>query len=135
MKHLEVKDKNIQFHYSEDLHDLLARVQEEYDWMKESKKEMYNIMQEWDKDAEIQKAKDEVRQLRKNALLILSDKEKEEETEFRNWHWKHCAEPLHSKTKGNTYIYEISGTGLGAIIKITCPICGQTKDITDIESW
>lgn len=26
-------------------------------------------------------------------------------------------------------------TGIGAIIKIKCPICGQVEDITDVGSW
>ena len=65
----------------------------------------------------------------------MSDKEIEAERNFRYRHYEKCARPLKDKSVGNTYIYELSGTGLGTIIKITCPICGQTEDITDIDSW
>ena len=92
-------------------------------------------MQEWNKDTEIQKYKETVKYIRNHSLFIMSDKEFKADKEFREQHYKMCAEPLHSKTAGNTYIYELTGTGLGTCITITCPICGQSKDITDTDSW
>ena len=65
----------------------------------------------------------------------MSDKEIEAERNFRYRHYEKCALPLNNKSAGNTYIYELTGTGLGTCIKITCPICGQSEDITDIDSW
>jgi len=54
---------------------------------------------------------------------------------FRKEHYEKCALPKRSKAVGNTYIYEITGTGLGPIIKITCPICNKSLDVTDTDSW
>ena len=65
----------------------------------------------------------------------LSDKELERLENFRERHYKKCAEPLHSKNVGNTYIYDLIGTGIGTIIKVTCPLCGESEDITDTSSW
>ena len=72
---------------------------------------------------------------RHHSLLQLSDNEVKAIKDFRDKHYKKCAEPLHSKAAGNTYIYELTGTGLGTCIKITCPICGETEDVTDTDSW
>ena len=91
-------------------------------------------LEEYNKDSEIQKYKAEIQELRARSLLLMSNKEAEAERDFRNRHCQ-CALRLKSKTVGNTYIYELSGTGLGTCIKITCPICGQSEDITDIDSW
>lgn len=68
---------------------------------------------------------------RKHSLCHLSDKELERLKNFQERHYKKCAEPLHSKNAGNTYIYEF----IGAIIKVTCPLCGESEDITDTSSW
>lgn len=91
-------------------------------------------LEEYNKDSEIQKYKAEIQELRARSLLLMSNKEVEAERDFRTRHCQ-CARLLKSKTIGNTYIYELSGTGLGTCIKITCPICGQSEDITDIDSW
>ena len=91
--------------------------------------------EEYNKDSEIQKYKDKVDKLYSHSLLLMSDKEAEAERDFRSRHYEKCALPLNSKSAGSTYIYELTGTGLGTIIKITCPICGQSEDITDIDSW
>lgn len=92
-------------------------------------------LEEYNKDSEIQKYKNIVDELYSRSLLFMSDKEAEAERDFRSRHYKKCALPLKSKAAGNTYIYELTGTGLGTCIKITCPICGQSEDITDIDSW
>jgi len=41
----------------------------------------------------------------------------------------------HTRASGNTYIYTLTGTGIGACIKVKCPVCGEEEDITDISSW
>ena len=62
------------------------------------------------------------------SLCNLTDKEDERINKFRNKHYKKCG-------NGNKYLYELTGTGIGTIIKITCPICGKQKDVTDSDSW
>lgn len=89
----------------------------------------------WNKDEEIRKYRDEAEDARRHSLISMSDKEMEANKAFRKKHYESCAKPMHSKAVGNTYIYEITGTGIGTIIKITCPLCGESEDITDTDSW
>lgn len=96
---------------------------------------MRQTLDEWRKDDEIQELKEVNNSIMRHSLLQMTDKEVEAERAFRKKHWEKCAEKFHSKAKGNTYIYELTGTELGTIIKITCPLCGETEDITDEESW
>ena len=111
-----------------------------YDDLLKENEMLQEKLNNFNKDEEIQKAKDLVEYTRKHSLLQLSDKEVNREKAFRTKHYeKHIlkidGEPMPMKINGNTYIYELTGTGLGIIIKITCPICGESEDITDTESW
>ena len=41
-----------------------------------------------------------------------------------------------SKANGGRRPYLIpTGTGVGVILKVVCPICGESEDITDTEVW
>ena len=106
-----------------------------YEVLEEKASYYQQQLSEYNKDVEIQKYKDKIDELYSRSLLLMSDKEAEAEYNFRQRHYEQCALPLNSKSAGSTYIYELTGTGLGTIIKITCPICGQSEDITDIDSW
>lgn len=119
----------------EDFDKAIQTLKDSYEYMKEKVENMQELLNTWNKDEEIQKLKNEIKYLRKHSLQQLSDKELAAELAFRNKHYEECARPLHSKFYGNTYIYELSGTGIGTGIKITCPICGKSEDITDTESW
>lgn len=83
------------------------------------------------KDEEIRKLEDEKRNITEHSLLIMSDKEREANSNFIHEHYT-----IHGGGKClNTYIYTLSGTGIGTVIKIKCPVCGEEKDITDTSSW
>lgn len=43
-------------------------------------------------------------------------------------HWKSCNNP-------SNFIYDLTGTGIGTVIKIKCPVCGEEQDITDYDCW
>lgn len=66
--------------------------------------------------------------LSNHALFIFSDKERKNNDMFRNFHYLSC-------NNGNRYQYELIGTGVGPVIKIRCPFCGQEQDITDYDNW
>ena len=117
-----------------DIDTICKNLKDTYEVLEEQIEYYKKKLEEYDRDAEIQKYKDENKKLRSCSLLLMSDKEREAERNFRYKHYEKCARPLKDKI-GTTYIYELSGTGLGTIIKITCPICGQAEDITDIDSW
>lgn len=126
---------NIGKFHSLDIDRLLDGIKEKYHQKEKQLEEMRQTLNEWRKDDEIQELKEANNFIMKHSLLQMTDKELAAEKAFREKHYKKCAEKYHSKAKGNTYIYELTGTGIGTIIKITCPLCGETKDITDEESW
>lgn len=118
-----------------DFDTAIQTLKNSYEYMKDRVTHMQDVLDLWNKDQEIQDARKQADYFRQHSLLTLSDKELAAVKAFREKHWKECAEPLKSKAKGNTYIYELTGTGIGTCIKITCPICGRSEDITDIDSW
>ena len=61
-------------------------------------------------------------------ISSLSRKEHDANCAFREKHYKSCHNPGH-------YIYDIAGTGFGAVTKLKCPICGEVEDITDDDCW
>lgn len=62
-----------------------------------------------------------------------SQKEKEAYNQFEK---RHMHNRLTSKYNGGRAPYLIpTGTGLGTILKVVCPICGESEDITDTEAW
>ena len=111
--------------------DNIRRVVSELDYQNSALLEQLRTYSETE---EIQKRDKLIDDMRRRALYIMSENEYEDDKGFRNYHYR-----LHnngkSKSGGNTYIYELSGTGIGTCIKIKCPICGQEADITDYGSW
>lgn len=62
-----------------------------------------------------------------------SQKEKEAYDEFEK---EHMYDRLSSRYNGGRAPYLIpTGTGIGTILKVVCPICGESKDITDTSMW
>jgi len=118
-----------------DIDTICKNLRDTYEGLEDQVEYYKKKLEEYNKDSEIQKYKAEIQELRSRSLLLMSDKEAKAARDFRNRHYEKCALPLNSKSAGNTYIYELTGTGLGTCIKITCPICGQSEDITDIDSW
>lgn len=118
-----------------DFDDVLYDLRNTFNAMQDIIDESKKTINEWNKDEEIQKAQNEAKYWREHSLCHLSDKELERLSKFQEKHYKKCAEPLNNKRAGNTYIYELTGTGIGTIIKVTCPICRGSEDITDTSSW
>ncbi len=96
----------------------------------EDNEELRERLNEYSKDEEIQKLKLQIKEYRNHSLQQLTDKELELDKDFRNKHYndKACG-------NGNDFSYRLIGTGIGTVIEITCNKCGETKDITDNESW
>ena len=62
-----------------------------------------------------------------------SQKEKDAYDEFEK---EHMHDRLSSRYNGGRAPYLIpTGTGIGTILKVVCPICGESKDITDNSVW
>ena len=101
--------------------DLLQKDKEDY------KKDYINARDEVYKDEVIERLNKELERYRNNSLQVLSDKEMSQFREFKYNHYKTC--------KTNDVLVFLSPTGIGTVIKIKCPECGEEVDITDINSW
>ena len=107
---------------------LLSDIEVEYNRQARTAEMLQERLDQFRRDEEIQKLEAEILELRRLSLLILSPAERNRVDAFRTHHWKKCDNP-------NAFRYEIHGTGIGACISITCPRCGETEDVTDIDSW
>lgn len=76
---------------------------------------------------------DAVKDIRKRSLLVMTEKEAESEIRFRDEHAHFRGTKM--SLFHSTFQYEITGTGIGTILKIRCPQCGQEQDITDYDAW
>lgn len=80
--------------------------------------------------AEIQSLKN---QLSLSYGEFASQKEKNAYEEFEKIHMHNRTT---SKYNGGRAPYLIpTGTGFGTNLRVVCPICGESKDITDTEAW
>lgn len=84
----------------------------------------------YDKEKEIVERDEEISRLRNHSICVMSDKEMDADVKFRTKHWKDTG-----CKNGNHYIYDLVGTGFGIDIRIICPVCGESENITDITSW
>lgn len=85
-------------------------------------------VEEYNKDKEITKRDEKIKYLQEHSLFEMTDDELMDDKAFRAEHYKKCK-------NGNSYLYELTGTGIGTCIKITCPVCKKSKDITDVKGW
>ena len=101
--------------------DLLQKDKEDY------RKDYINARDEVYKDEVIERLNKELERYRENSLQVLSDKEMSQFREFKYSHYKSCGT--------NDVCVLLSPTGIGTIIKLKCPKCGEKLDITDIDHW
>lgn len=116
-----------------DIDDCIAEIKEQYDRVIHENEELQQKINNFRKDQEIAKADASVKYIRDHSLLIMSDDELAAARAFKNKHYESCS-PKNIKTS-ETWIYTLSGTGIGTVIQITCPYCKKSEDITDISSW
>lgn len=83
-------------------------------------------LENYNKDKEIQKLQNEIREIKRKSLRILSDKELKDIEEFNHKHYNSCK-------SGTRLILE--GSEIGTGIDIQCRICNEKKDITDYDIW
>ena len=116
------------------IEELTDAIRQKFYDLENQNESLKNEIAVFNKDDKIQELTKEIKHTLRNSLMNMSDKEYEADRQFRTRHWA-----MHnggkSKCDGNTYWYELSGTGIGTCIKIKCPICGEEKDITDTDSW
>lgn len=121
---------NVDFSELTDIKKLLSRIQENFDSLEEENRSLRNRIKSYNQEKEIKEREETIKNLQTHALYILSDKEWKDYNAFREKHYKvsGCKNPNH-------YIFDLIGTEIGVVIKVTCPVCGETKDITDFKDW
>lgn len=98
----------------------------------------------------------ENKKLKKNALEVANDElkdenqylkkqlelsygafaSKKEAQAYNDFVEEHMHDRATSKYNGGRAPYLVpTGTGLGVLLKVVCPICGESKDITDVGAW
>lgn len=108
----------------------LEQIQMLYDYQTSRADSLQKTLDEYSKDKEINELNERIHSLYKHSLVVLSDKELTDAEASINRHWKDtgCLNP-------NSYSYRITGSGIGHEIIITCPRCGESKNITDYNEW
>ena len=101
--------------------DLFQKDKEDY------RKDYINARDEVYKDEVVERLNKELERYRNNSLQVLSDKEMSQFREFKYNHYKSC--------KTSDVLVFLSPTGIGTIIKLKCPKCGEEVNITDIDHW
>ena len=95
--------------------------------LEKEKDEALHKLNEFNKDTEIQKLKEELRNIKNKELYLMSDKTFQLRKEFENKHVKKC--------RIHTVNYELSYISMGTSIVIKCPVCGAEENITDYKEW
>lgn len=109
-------------------HIALQQVQDYINTLEAEVVDLNKAFKQYEEHQEIAERDKKIKYLQEHSLLEITDNEKQRIKEFRNKHHKKC-------NNGNTYDYRISGTGLGTILIISCPYCGNEEDVTDVSGW
>ena len=111
-----------------DMKELLEGVQEEYDRQVSLVDYFRKQCEEFRKDDEIKKLEEQLSEVRHYSLHVMNEEEYVENAAFRAAHYMKCR-------NGSTFQYELTGTGIGTMISVICPRCGERKDITSFANW
>ena len=109
-----------------ELSDKIELMQEDYDDLVESYRKLKD---EKFKDEEIKRLKEELDFYQRNTLVTLSDKQRENARRFQKEHYENC------ETGMMSFKYTIIPTGIGNVVEIRCPKCGEILDLTDYDLW
>lgn len=111
-----------------DIQNRLNTVRESVDSLIQENRKLKSIIKHYDRHKKIRDKEKEIQSIKMRSIKILTQKEYELDAEFRERHYQSC-------NNGGHYAYDIQGTGIGVMVKVKCPICGEEKDITDITDW
>lgn len=110
----------------QELSDKIELIQEDHDDLVESYRKLKD---EKFKDEEIKRLKEELDFYQRNTLVTLSDKQRENARCFQKEHYENC------ETGMMSFKYTIIPTGIGNVVEIRCPKCGEILDLTDYDLW
>ena len=110
----------------QELSDEIELMQEDHNDLVESYRKLKD---EKFKDEEIKRLKEELDFYQRNTLVTLSDKQRENARRFQKEHYENC------ETGMISFKYIIIPTGIGNVVEIRCPKCGEILDLTDYDLW
>ena len=110
----------------QELSDKIELMQEDHNDLVESYRKLKD---EKFKDEEIKRLKEELDFYQRNTLVTLSDKQRENARRFQKEHYENC------ETGMMSFEYTIIPTGIGNVVEIRCPKCGEILDLTDYDLW
>ena len=110
----------------QELSDKIELMQEDHDDLVESYRKLKD---EKFKDEEIKRLKEKLDFYQRNTLVTLSDKQRENARCFQKEHYENC------ETGMMSFKYTIIPTGIGNVVEIRCPKCGEILDLTDYDLW
>ena len=110
----------------QELSDKIELMQEDHNDLVESYRKLKD---EKFKDEEIKRLKEELDFYQRNTLVTLSDKQRENARCFQKEHYENC------ETGMMSFKYTIIPTGIGNVVEIRCPKCGEILELTDYDLW
>ena len=110
----------------QELSDKIELMQEDHNDLVESYRKLKD---EKFKDEEIKRLKEELDFYQRNTLVTLSDKQRENARRFQKEHYENC------ETGMMSFKYTIIPIGIGNVVEIRCPKCGEILDLTDYDLW
>lgn len=118
---------------SRDFDEILEEAKGQHRHLEEQYERLRKEYEKYSKEAEIRRLTEQCNDIRRRALVVLSQNERDAIEGFKKIHYERHAP--HTKASGSTYIYTLTGTGIGTAISIKCPECGEEKDVTDFSNW
>lgn len=114
--------------------DALEHARIRYTQLENDNKRLRQKINSFDEKEKIKSIKREIEDIKRRSLCIFSNKELVAEQKFIATHYqKHNC--IDNKNTGNSWIYKLTSTGIGTVIEIQCPICGESENITDYDNW
>ena len=115
------------------VHNTVKYYEEKVEELKKKNKQLYE-------DAESIVRKDyekQINNLKEQLNLSYGKFSSQKELEaYHDFEKRHMHDRLTSRYNGGRAPYLIpTGNGIGTVLKVVCPICNESEDITDIGAW
>lgn len=109
--------------------DLLLSMKDKYEKLNKEREALRETLNAYNEEDEVRKRDERIRELQERSLYIFSEEESRNDKEFRKAHWHSC------KNSG-IFDYRITGTEVDTFIAVSCPFCGESKDlVVDLGNW
>lgn len=118
---------NMVFYFNDSFEDTLNEARTRFKALEDENKQLREQLDNFKKDTEIALLNEKISSVYSHSLLVLSDLELERKDNFIQHHWESCG--------ATNWLFDLYNTGIGTVINIECPKCGEKVDITDTSCW